>query len=366
MPTTSVSFRPPQLQYRYFECQGPRDVYSASWIKRKITTVKNDPQKRVRPAPPLWKSATSLPLQSTEVACWGYYYQGRTLYTSSLCNGKTFKVYRDVWNGNNGSGVRQIGRPSTNWSLGMRLRIKDASVNLGTALVEYRETANMFNKFARGVSSAWNDYRKIRKLRFKKVTPCTAAAAELIASYGIMPLAGDLFNSVQALNDRIVEPVYWRFVVNDRNTVRFNKNGYVGKWEVSERAVCYVQFVPDGPSAFTLGNPLELGWEAVPFSFVVDWAIPIGDYLSALDALKDVKAIKGTLTMKSWYDHVRSTPPPNGQWIVRPSLSYFEHRRDLITSIPLPRAPTWNPSASWRRIANGIALLTALNKRCQS
>jgi hypothetical protein len=33
-----------------------------------------------------------------------------------------------------------------------------------------------------------------------------------------------------------------------------------------------------------LTNPLELIWERIPYSFVVDWFLPIGGWLSTLDA----------------------------------------------------------------------------------
>jgi hypothetical protein len=39
----------------------------------------------------------------------------------------------------------------------------------------------------------------------------------------------------------------------------------------------------DIPGRFGLINPLEVAWELVPFSFVADWFLPIGAYLSALD-----------------------------------------------------------------------------------
>lgn len=37
-------------------------------------------------------------------------------------------------------------------------------------------------------------------------------------------------------------------------------------------------------SQLDLVNPLSLGWELVPFSFVLDWFIPVGNMLEALTA----------------------------------------------------------------------------------
>jgi hypothetical protein len=47
-------------------------------------------------------------------------------------------------------------------------------------------------------------------------------------------------------------------------------------------------------SALGLTNPLYLGWQLVPFSFVVDWFTPIGAYLESLSALQGLSFIDGT------------------------------------------------------------------------
>lgn len=44
-------------------------------------------------------------------------------------------------------------------------------------------------------------------------------------------------------------------------------------------------------SQLSLTNPLEVAWELVPFSFVVDWMLPIGDYLSNMSALHGIEPL---------------------------------------------------------------------------
>lgn len=48
-------------------------------------------------------------------------------------------------------------------------------------------------------------------------------------------------------------------------------------WEVSNSVAAQL-------NRLGLTNILEIGWELVPFSFVIDWVAPIGDYLGALGA----------------------------------------------------------------------------------
>jgi hypothetical protein len=256
------------------------------------------------------------------------------------------------------------------WQTKMRLEIKDLAVNLGTSLVEYRQTADMFQRFASGAAGAWRRFRSARSLKGRKrLTPCDVAAAELTASYGLEPLANDLFDSAMALQHRLEFPIYTRFVSkqSDRGTATRYAGGDVSiDWQMSQRAICYVKISPNY-NQFTIGNPAELAWEVVPFSFVVDWAIPIGDALSALDALTNVDGLIGTVTTKRKYRHnfIPNNVLSDGYLLLNPSsMTYEGAKRDVIYSIPLPRVPTWNPSKSWRAITHGISLLTTLNKRC--
>lgn len=47
-------------------------------------------------------------------------------------------------------------------------------------------------------------------------------------------------------------------------------------------------------------NPLTILWEVVPFSFVVDWFIPIGSYLNSYTDYFGIELIHGSKTRKSW------------------------------------------------------------------
>lgn len=253
--------------------------------------------------------------------------------------------------------------PSTNWPLQLRLNIKSHSQNLGTALAEYRQTANMFSSFAKGTYNAWKIFRG-KLPRNSRLTPCTVAAADLTATYGLNPLMSDLAGSLDKLLDRLDRPIVRRVRGSGFDRRTFSENGVEGTWTTSERATAYITYVPEGPSDFTFGNPLEIAWEVVPFSFVVDWGFGIGDFLSSLDALKDVQSTKGVVVRKEWYYHEK--PFLDGYDFKRKHFrKYKSHMRSIFTEVPLPSAPTWNPSRSWRTIKNGLSLLVALNQRCQ-
>lgn len=323
-----------------------------------VSTVDNPVLQRVRPERPLWESPTPLPLQSTTtnvvnewVKTWG-----SSCYTTEW-------YYRDT--DNLGNDI------TTNWQLPLRLKIKDVAVNLGTALVEYRATGKMFETFARGARDGFLRYKGLRKGRIK-ATPCNVAAGHLMLNYGIRPLASDLMDSVEVLNQRLSEPVNMRFTARaeDREVLEMFYNGYDYEVEnyASDRVVVHVTLEPRA-QGIIIGNPAELLWESIPFSFVVDWGINVGDSLAALDALSGVSNILGTRTHKRksitklarHYGFNQS-----GFKLIKPGKCTHEtHERFVVTDIPLPELPEYKPSRSWKAIANGVALLTALNQRCQ-
>jgi hypothetical protein len=251
----------------------------------------------------------------------------------------------------------------------MRLDIKNISVNLASNLAEYRESCGMFYHFAR---SAYHAYQVVRgRRRRKRITACAIPAAELGYSFGVAPLASDVFNSYYALKERLDQNIIRRVSSFARDegspTINNGQGDLEVKWRMSQRATCYIRLVPDW-HALTPGNPLEWAWEVIPFSFVVDWAIPIGDALSSLDALKDVEAVIGTVTTKRNWRHTfthNSVLAGNGYFYKFPTYAtYDDHKRAIVNSIPLPRVPTWDPSTSWAAVRHGLSLLWILRDSC--
>lgn len=264
--------------------------------------------------------------------------------------------------------AKQHGPYPTNWELDMRLKIKDLSINLGTNLVEYRETSNMFHRSAINARNAWRHWKGLKRSR-RKLNPCDVAAAELTAAYGITPLAQTVAYSTLRLQKRLDKDILRRFVVTKRKTFKGSVDNYYMdlNWRSmsSERAIVYVKLDPEKWTDFTLGNPAELGWEVVPFSFVLDWHLDVGGYLSSLDALKGVSFSTGTVSRK-WDYQISTRDAINGFRLIDKYKDHRKHHeRIAVGAIPMPSFPSWEPSGSWRRLMHGVSLLTAINKRCR-
>lgn len=102
-----------------------------------------------------------------------------------------------------------------------------------------------------------------------------------------------------------------------------------------------------------LANPAALAWELLPYSFVADWFLPIGDILAALTAGTGLMGVTGSIVYetRNKQDRIRS-----GFWI---QTEQFVYRQ--------PISPFWaiwgalfaqdGLSESWRRMTSAIALL---------
>jgi len=116
-------------------------------------------------------------------------------------------------------------------------------------------------------------------------------------------------------------------------------------------------------------NPVSIAWELVPFSFVVDWFIPIGSVLTAFSATAGLDFVGGystTTRRKSFHGH--GSLPDDGSNRYRSLMSSgsyrvetFEMYRTALNSFPIPRfdAINTNPFSS-AHVANALALLRQL------
>lgn len=108
-----------------------------------------------------------------------------------------------------------------------------------------------------------------------------------------------------------------------------------------------------------LKDPASLAWELLPWSFVADWIIPVGNYLEAINLNRALSATYVT----SWkytntYFAARSV---SGAAIFSAS---FQHKtvmggRTVSSSlnVSLPTVKGWDQIPSWKRAANSIALV---------
>jgi hypothetical protein len=350
-------------------------TYAAKALER-LMVQENPKISRTRPEKPMFKSPTALPEQFREhlkyrQALW----QGDLEVVSmpGACPvGYATYGFRSIWDTQppNYTITRPV-QSDLGWALKVRRKLEDEVVSLGESLFEYRETCGMFVAAANTVVDAWKQYRKLKRLKFGRMLNIRdVAATEVISVLGINPLLGTVYDVCDVLQNRLEEPVYRKVVANvaqeDRRSITQYGGVTEGTWKTSQRAILYFDLDVEA-RRIEIGNPLEIAWELVPFSFVVDWFIPIGDWLGSLDALKGVKQVWGTVTQRQSYTGTDSSRTDylglndlKQKVLVPGAITAAYHKRWVQNSVPVPVPRWWKPSASWKKLMTASSLLYLL------
>jgi len=118
-------------------------------------------------------------------------------------------------------------------------------------------------------------------------------------------------------------------------------------------------------SQMGLLNPAEVAWELTPWSFVVDWFVPVGNVLEALTARVGVTFIDGFTSWKvesTYEDECIPSGNVYGPVVVNTQRMYRHNRgfeRSKLTSFPVPGFYYKSPFSS-KHALNALALLRQL------
>jgi hypothetical protein len=286
------------------------------------------------------------------------------------------------------------------------LKLQNQKVDLFTELSQGLLTVNMIVDIAKRLAKSIFALKKLDVWSaFKILFPTSRkelANDYLAWKYGIKPLIGDLQGAAQQLAEYFARMAPLKSNGHAKHT--FEKAVTVPLGDTSYRTVIRRADirVKYGTSfqipfeltrqAATLGftNPKNVIWELVPFSFVVDWFLPIGDFLQslcALDGLEVVETYK-TVTIHEEYHRIVNLTANDGlapsefplinmagltnrggagylQWLNLLSIlerGSFLCKREVITLPEVPLPSFKNPLSSGH-VASAVALFVQLLKK---
>lgn len=141
-------------------------------------------------------------------------------------------------------------------------------------------------KMKRAPNGVFKRTKGVRILPHEEVS-----AKWLELQYGWLPLLSDVYEGCKAY-DALTSPLRTYFYkVSTRRNVVHDSTTAVGNFSCPtttrlEQRLIYEMLEQNVGKARSLGleDPLTVAWELVPYSFVVDWFIPIGPWLSAAHA----------------------------------------------------------------------------------
>lgn len=264
--------------------------------------------------------------------------------------------------------------------------LKNQKINLAQAFAERGQTTRLVGDTIRRITDVVLDIRRTK--RALAHTPEDFFKYFLEVQYGWKPAMQDCYGAVKELHER--EQQSARGMATVKANVR--ENEVIDDWLSDSGNTCVYDFIrrrrithsghirldylqsngaPTGPfSRLGITNPALIAWELTPWSFVADWFVPVGDYLSLLDATIGWDFQGGSFSAKTVVEtsttNFKARPDPSKDPYNR-KVSVYGHgksrrvrfNRSVYSSSPFPNRPHLKTNSSGVHVANGIALLMA-------
>lgn len=175
--------------------------------------------------------------------------------------------------------------------------------------VSYQSDDQGYRNGTRSFTPAWARNVEVRRLKVKRpgldATATKTADMYLTWKYGIRPILQEIYALIELALDAMegdllsVEGVsIWR-----RDNAVWSGPGLRFRDQLDMKSGCKVGISyqvarADLVTLNSLGliNPLELLWELAPLSFVVDWFLPVGEFLRNMTAYKGLEFHSGYRT----------------------------------------------------------------------
>jgi len=254
------------------------------------------------------------------------------------------------------------------------LKLGGESAGIGSDLATFRQTTDLFV----GKASILKDallaakrrkdfapflYKSAREI-LKQGIPETAAKLYLEWVYGVKPLMADYYGVKKLLESKSQAAllIYGRSSAREAITWSGSKKYQPGTYSQLEystengikKATCtlWAQADPNHMGLRALQqlgliNPLEIAWDLVSWSFVVDWFVPVGPVLSALTVPCGLIFVDGSLAYRTSMVqsglYVNTTFAPDGIGLINAQVNPMtwnctleDYSRTSIRSWPLP------------------------------
>jgi hypothetical protein len=277
------------------------------------------------------------------------------------------------------------------------LALKDQKVNLGVALGEARETARFVGESFAAIGQSirylkrGNIRKSIQRLRrMSNLVPGERSLARIPQNwlrwqYAAKPLIGEVNGACMELSNLSEEPLWVTtakgFVtekeegVDNLDFTDLNLYSSDVEWRTRRGVFVRLDYLPEEEffsrlTSLGVTNPLEVVWELTPFSFVLDWAVGIGDWFAVLDATAGYRFLSGSrselreIVMKS----TGSDRPLNWQTMFAKEPTgvlrnwscerrVFDLDRTVYYDTPFIALPPVQNPVSFGHVANGLSLL---------
>lgn len=270
-------------------------------------------------------------------------------------------------------------------------KVRNSEISLNTTIGEGRETLDMVMAVAKSAHRFSTDFKRAKARASRKMIDAlknplqTVGGFELLWSVGLSPLINDVENlrNHVANKQELNVPIH---VDSRSGKTQTKKQVYTSggatvteERTLSQRIEYGLDFMITDLHTFEnwrLGLTVRptLVWELTTLSFVVDYFITIGQYLSLLEASllnNGISFVGGYVTTSSKDSWVINSVKP---WWKNPNARSYGHSwtasgsvskkdRQVLTSFPTPLRPTVKLPHADSQLLNCAALLSQLLSR---
>ncbi len=264
------------------------------------------------------------------------------------------------------------------------VKVGARKVSYGEAIAESRSTINHLAKTASSLARAaiaarkgrWGDVARHLGVP-KRPNQVTKSLSErwLEYQYGWMPLMSDINDTHKLLKEGFRRPQIMHSVRNLHDTNYYEEtNGKFGQYSLEDegdfRAKVYYRVNDSSMSMLNqmgLINPLEVAWAVMPYSFVVDWFLPVGNVLEALTARFGVDFIGGYYGTRIGCRQFFRQDPDGGyrSECIEHTRAVITHRmaykRETMSGFPVPGFYLKDPFSS-THVTSALALIRQLSR----
>lgn len=312
---------------------------------------------------------------------------GRPLYDNRYQYWGRYKTFSPSWwstelnrSGNHGSTFANLANRARVEAM---LRLNSGDIDVGVGLAESRQTLGMlseaFAELSGGIADASNgDWSKVRS-RFGSLRGPRGKSLSsrwLQYQYGWLPLMSDIYGLHSELQKGLLrkgQTVTGKSSVSQEGRSDWTWSGEDPSKRTSATTNCGVSCsitaVVSDPylaklQALGLINPLSIAWERTPWSFVVDWGLPVGNVIRAFTAPVGLTFFTGSVTYRTHtklsgvYPAIGGSSPSNdnSSTEVTPQGQGLRVERLVLSGFPTPMLYT-RPIFSTKRVLNALALV---------
>ncbi len=260
----------------------------------------------------------------------------------------------------------------------------DNAVNFLQNFAERQQAVNLITD---RLTSIRKGYHYARKRKWKQAFRAIGLHKQKIArrlsenvlawNYGVAPLADDIAKGIAQATGDDREDNFLKVVGkagngggDHRQVVDDNGSNVPRLINYTERhfATCVMWVKPENETDIRLAanmvnNPFLLGYELIPYSFLLDWVYDVGGWLTAMGATKGWSFYSGytmerTQCLSSYQSYASAS---NGTSDIQGGAfrECKQFRRERLTTFPIPGGPGFKNPFSLVHALNAIALFGA-------